>query len=211
MMAPAKLNFSVWLAVLTASLDVARAAQPVPEGEIFKLHRQLVTIPERGPVTVHALETAHHRLSFWGPPGWIIKENPKSREVVMIAQDLVSCLSFKIMEGPPPGDTRPVAEQWRQAARETHPTAKILGEFDCYTSNAAGRAMDLERVTSVKSKQLTRLAFVPLPEGRVEFKLTAPSDKFRQHRFAFGNFLTSFRVEPRRREQVDKAFSRTPP
>jgi hypothetical protein len=94
---------------------------------------------------------------------------------------------------------------------EAHPNAKILGEFDCFTSNAAGRALDLERLTAVKSKQLSRLAFVPLPGGRVEFRLTAPSEKFRQQRFAFGNLLTSFRAEPSRHEHLEKIASRPQP
>jgi len=199
------------VSVLSASLLVAGGAQPGPADEIFKLHRQSVTIPERGPVTVYVLETRRHRLSFWGPPGWVIKENPNSKEVVMMSRDLVTCLTLKIVDDPPGGDARPRVEQWRQAVLEAHPNAKILGEFDCYTSNAAGRALDLERVTSVKSKQLSRLAFVPLPEGRLEFKLTAPSEKFHQQRFAFGNLLTSFRAEPSRHEHFEKTASRPQP
>src|SRR6185295_4603159 len=94
-MARACLSQAVGLAVLSASLLVAGGAQPGPADEIFKLHRQSVTIPERGPVTVYVLETRRHRLSFWGPPDWVIKENPKSKEVVMMARDLVTCLTFK--------------------------------------------------------------------------------------------------------------------
>jgi hypothetical protein len=38
----------------------------------------------------------------------------------------------------------------------------------------------------------SRLAFVPFPEGTIEFLLAAPRESFEDYTFTFANLLTSF-------------------
>jgi hypothetical protein len=162
----------------------------------FRLHTRPVTIPERRPVIGYVLQTHNARYSFLPPRNWAVKENPATKEVVMMARNLITSIRFKIVEAEPETTKEARDAQWRQAVREKHPDAKIIAEFPCYTGRVEGTALDLERIAPNKTKVHTRLAFIPLPEGRVEFDLTTTGGDLADTRLAFGNLLTSFRVEP---------------
>jgi hypothetical protein len=172
--------------------DCLAALAPTNE---FRLYMRPLLIPERGTVTSYMLQTAQGRFSFLPPLNWAVKERPASKEVVMMARDLITSIRFRVVETAPEPTTEARVARWRQAASEAYPDARITAEFPCYTSKVAGTALDLERVGPNKTKIFTRLAFVPLADGRVEFELTTTSSELGDTRLAFGNFLTSFRIE----------------
>ena len=162
----------------------------------FRLYTRPLVIPERDPVTSYVLQTSTARFSFLPPRNWAVKENATKKEVVMMARNLITSIRFKIVETAPEATKEARVAQWRQTVQENHPDGKITAEFPCYTSKVEGTALDLERIAPNKTKVFTRLAFIPLPDGRVEFDLTTTSADLADTRLAFGNFLTSFRVEP---------------
>jgi hypothetical protein len=162
----------------------------------FRLYTRPLVIPERDPVTSYVLQTSTARFSFLPPRNWAVKENTTKKEVVMMARNLITSIRFKIVETAPEATKEARVAQWRQTVQENHPDGKIIAEFPCYTSKVEGTALDLERIAPNKTKVFTRLAFIPLPDGRVEFDLTTTSADLADTRLAFGNFLTSFRVEP---------------
>ena len=163
----------------------------------FQLFTRPLAISERGTVSSYVLQTSHGRFSFLPPPNWVVKEDATAKEVVMMAQTLTTSIRFKIVEAKPQVSTMPArVAQWRTEILENYPGAKITGEFPCYTSRIEGAAFDLERSAPNKKKIFTRLAFIPLPEGRVEGNLTSTGGKLEDAHIVFGNFLTSFRVEP---------------
>jgi hypothetical protein len=162
----------------------------------FRFYTRPLVIPERGPVTSYVLQTSKARFSFLPPLNWAVKENATTKEVVMMARNLITSIRFKIVEAAPETTKEARVAQWRQTAQENHPDGKITAEFPCYTSKVEGTALDLERIAPNKTKVFTRLAFIPLPDGRVEFDLTTTGGDLANTRLAFGNFLTSFRVEP---------------
>lgn len=155
-----------------------------------------LVIPERGTVTSYVLQTAQGRFSFLPPLNWAVKEKAATKEVVMMARNLITSIRFKIIQDTPEATMEARVARWRQTMSETYPDGRVTAEFPCYTSKVAGVAMDLERMAPNKTKVFTRLAFIPLADGRVEFELTTTSGELADTHVAFGNFLTSFRIEP---------------
>ena len=176
-------------------LPASCLASPDPATE-FQLYTRPLVISERGTVTSYVLQTSKGRFSFLPPPNWAVQETPKTKEVLMMARNLITSIRFKIVEGTAETTTEARAAQWRQSVLEKHPDGKITAESPCYSSKLEGVALDLERLAPNKAKVFTRLAFLPLPEGRIEFDLTTTAGNLTETRQAFGNFLTSFRVEP---------------
>jgi hypothetical protein len=162
----------------------------------FRLYTRPFTMQEGGTVTRHVLETASARFSFRVPLNWSVKEDPARQEVVMMARNLITSIRFKIVEAEPGSTKESRIADWRRSVEERHREARITAQFPCYTSRIEGTALDIERTAPNKAKVYSRLAFVPLPDGEVEFDLTTTSGDLAETRLAFGNFLTSFRVEP---------------
>src|SRR6185295_13324436 len=151
----------------------------------FRLYTQPLVMAERSPMTSYVLQTASARFSFLPPQNWAVKENATTKEVVMMARNLITSIRFKIVEAGPEATKEARVAQWRQTVQENHPDGKITAEFPCYTSKIEGTALDLERIAANKTKVFTRLAFIPLPDGRVEFDLTTTSSDLADTRLAF--------------------------
>jgi len=162
----------------------------------FRLYTRPMVIPERSPVMSYVLQTSTASFSFLPPRNWAVKENATTREVVMMARNLITSIRFKIVETAPEVTMEARLAQWRQSVMENHPDGKIVGEFRCYTSKVEGTALDLERIGPNDTKIFTRLACIPLSGGCVEFNLTTTAGNLDDTRLAFGNLLTSFRIEP---------------
>jgi hypothetical protein len=184
------------LVLLSIALLLGCCLASPDSADEFRLYTQPLVIPERGAVKSYVLQTSKARFSFLPPLNWAVKENTTTKEVVMMARNLITSIRFKIADAAPEATKEARVAQWRQAILENYPDGKITAEFPCYTSKVEGTALDLERISANKTKVFTRLAFIPLPDGRVEFDLTTTSGDLADMRLAFGNFLTSFRVEP---------------
>ena len=182
----------------------------VQGAEPFRLFTRPLVIPERGAVTSYVLETAPERYGFLPPADWVVQENATTREVVMMAPSLTTSIRFKIVPADPESPDDPGTETWRNAILEPYPGARVVGEFPCYTGSGAGTAFDLERTAAERLKISTRLAVIPLAEGRVEFNLTTPAGTLAEYHLAFGNLLTSFTVEPARAKQTGTNLPHTP-
>jgi len=113
----------------------------------------------------------------------------------MMAPDLASSISFKHVPSLDDTNASASAEQYRAHVLTAYPEARIKAEFVCYTSDREGWAFDLEQSTSRKVKIAMRLAFIPVGNDQLEFKLTTGPEKFSRHQFAFNTFLTRFRTE----------------
>jgi hypothetical protein len=186
----------IWTGLLHCFIALGCGLVSLQAAGQFRLFTRPLDIPERGTVISYVLHTADAEFRFLPPVDWVVQENATTRTVVMMARNLTTSISFKIVETG--SEARADTNQWRNAISEKYPDAKILAEFPCYTGSGGGTAFDLERKAANKSRLLTRLAFVPIPGGTVEFNLTAPAGKLDELHLAFGNLLTSFRVEPAR-------------
>jgi len=188
----------IWTGVLRCFIALGCGLASLQAAGQFRLFTRPLNIPERGIVTSYVLHTDEAEFRFLPPADWVVQENATTRTVVMMARNLTTSISFKIMEAGSEAGGRVGTNQWRNAISERYPGARILAEFPCYTGNGEGTAFDLERTAANKSKILTRLAFVPMHGGMIEFNLTTPVGKLDELHLVFGNLLTSFRVEPSR-------------
>ena len=82
----------------------------------------------------------------------------------------------------------------RSVVTNHYPDGKIVEEFACYTGVAAGRAFDVELESSIGTKLLSRLAFVPINGEMIEFCLTVRRDKFQADSVTLSSLLTSFQL-----------------
>jgi hypothetical protein len=162
----------------------------------FRLYTRPRFAQEGGAMTCHVLDTATARYSFTVPMNWAVKEDVTKREVVMMARSLTTSIRFKIAEETPVATSEERVARWRQSVLENHQDGKITEEFKCYASKIEGTAFDLERISPAKTTIYTRLAFIPVAGGRVEFNMTTTAGDPADARQSFGTFLTSFRVEP---------------
>jgi len=195
MIAPCKHYGRYGLVLLGLSLLYERCMAAPERTNEFRLYTRPLVIQERGTVTSYVLQTPITRFAFLPPLNWVVKENPTTQEVVMMARNLITSIRFKIVEATPEATMEARVAQWRQTVLEKYPDGRITAELPCYTSKIEGAALDLERTAPNNTKVFTRLAFIPLPDGRVEFDLTTTSGNLAETRLAFANFLTTFRVE----------------
>jgi len=183
------------LVLLTVGLlHASGLAFAAPTNE-FRLAMCPLVIPERGTVTGYLLQTSQGRFSFLPPLNWAVKEKAAAKEVVMMARNLISSIRLRIVQDTPAANREAQLARWREVVSENYSDGKVTAEFPCYTSKVTGVAFDLERVAANKAKIFTRLAFIPLSDGRVEFELTTTFNETADVRLAFGNLLTSFRIE----------------
>jgi hypothetical protein len=172
------------------------AAQSLSAAESFKLLTSTVHIPERGDVTGYVVQMEHDRFSFLPPPTWRLGSNSKEQQITMMPHDLSASIRVKMVSLGTSNSSGLDARQLRQEILTRFPDATDVKEFTCYTGASSGLAFDFKRTLKNRAKLATRLAFVPFSSGRIEFSLTASSSQFTNYHLAFGNLLTSFRIEP---------------
>jgi hypothetical protein len=181
------MNLSLFL--LFALLAFNLSAEP------FSISLRAVTIPESGEVTYNVIRTARHEFSFLPPSGWKAETDIKARTVTWTSTDYRSVIRLKISDDKGDQVAKLQTEQLRQMIATELPGAKITQEFPCYTSGASGQAFDSERTLNDQFPVTTRMAFVPVVGGFVQFNLTAPREQFTALQIDFGRFLNSFRNE----------------
>jgi hypothetical protein len=167
----------------------------------FQVFTRSLVIPERGPVTSYVVVCASNQFAFLPPPGWLISPDAKERTITLKSRDYSSSLSLKIVPAVQSPSTELKADDLRQLIRDRYPGVRIVREFACHTASGDGLAFDVEQVVQSKRVISRRLAFVPVPGGRVEFNLTCSPDKLASLHTTFGNLLTSFRVQPAPKEK----------
>ena len=166
------------------------------EAEGFKMYTRSVLIPERGEVVGYVVMTSSNRFSFLPPPGWNVTDDARESMVTMVPEDFGAKLSFKITDQKKPTSLKEMqTDAFRETITNRYPDAKIVREFLCYTGSAQGITFDVERLSDKRPPVMTRLAFVPLKGGQIEFNLTTESRRFDRYHRVFGNLMTSFRVE----------------
>ena len=192
-----------WTGLVCSFIALRCGVTPLQADGQFRLFTRPLEIPERGTVTSYVLQSAEGEFQFLPPSNWVVQENAATRSVVVMARDLTTSISFRIVEAGSEWEGQADTNRWRNAISEKFPEARILAEFRCYTGSGEGSAFDLERKAANKSKVRTRFAFVPLEAGTVEFNLTAAAGDFDNLQWVFGNMLTSFHARPGRTGKPD--------
>ncbi|MEW6159510.1 MAG: hypothetical protein AB1813_18945 [Verrucomicrobiota bacterium] len=166
-------------------------AADAPKKPDFQMLTETIEIPERGSVPSYAILSSSLKFSFLPPPNWKMESNPLEKSITLTTPDFSTVLRFQITT-----NQERKLPIWRQRIQEQLPEAKIVREFVCYTSGRQGMAFDCEQTLTNKFQAATRIAYIPFEDGTVEFQMTSSPDKLRQHHFAFGCLLNSFRIDP---------------
>ena len=163
--------------------------------EPFSVGTRTDIIPERGEVIYNVVRTSRNEFSFLPPSGWKAETDAKAGTITWTSADYRSTIRLKITDDN--GDQTPKlgTEELRLIVTTELPDAKITGELPCYTSGASGLAFDSERVIENKFRVTTRLAFVPVPGGTVQFQLSSPKEMFAPKEREFSRLMSSFRAE----------------
>ena len=180
------------LALWTLALVLAPAGRTAEE---FRLAPRYMEIAERGPVAAYTLITPSSRYAFMPPEGWKIRTDPEEKRVTITPLDLSVMISFKIHSEPVTQLIGETPEERRGKVLQNFPGGKISNEFTAYTSGGQGPAFDVEGFLRNKKPMAARVAYITVPGGTIEFSLHTSKEKFSSQVFAFGNLLTSFRLE----------------
>ena len=178
---------STLLIVLVSALSFHVAAA---EFAPISLVPTRVVIAERGALTGFLLMTASNTVSFLPPDRW--KVDKKSRQVVIAAPDLSATLTLQVF------DNLWRTNGWNWAAVRhdlctRNPQSHLVREIDCYASDAAGKAYDIEQKAANDAKLITRTAVVPFQSGIAEITLTTVKSRFADQTYVFGTFMSSLR------------------
>lgn len=171
-------------------------AKLLPAAESLRFFTQPLVIPERGTVTSCVILLGSNRFSFLPPADWRVHCDDSTKLVTLTSRDLGVGLHFKFVSDRFQTGQPLQVEMLRTQVLQRFSNGKIANEFACFTSGREGLAFDVEYTGAKKIKMLTRLAFIPFPGGLVEFNLTGTEKQFESNHLAFGNLLTSFRIEP---------------
>lgn len=160
------------------------------------MFRRPLALPEQGKVTSYVVQTDGNEFSFLPVPKWHVESNGAEKQVTLLARDLSTSISVRIVTKTAGAPSEIKSEPLRQLIQERFPKATIVGEFPCFSDSGQGLAFDLVQTVRKNFNTATRLAFIPFSDGVVEFKLTTPQKDFPNYKLALGNLLTSFRIEP---------------
>jgi hypothetical protein len=147
------------------------------------------------PRCILSLET--NQISFLPPIQWRVTAQAPEQKIVMSPSDASSQLSFRIWPEYA-GKTNVITRQdLVLLVEQRFPGARIADEYPCHTPAGTGFTFELDLpAASGTAKLHTRIAFVQLPVGLVEFQFLCPAAAVRTARFDYNHFLTSFTLEP---------------
>ncbi|MHB8521766.1 MAG: hypothetical protein ACYDH9_13535 [Limisphaerales bacterium] len=181
---------------LVLGLLAARVGVRAAEG--FVVYPRPMELPEQGSVTSYVVETDGHQFVFLPVRKWHLESHAAEKRVAFLARDLSTSISFYIRSKKSDVLPRLESAPLRQFIGEQYPKATIVAEFSCFSDGGRGLSFDLEQTVHKGLNTTTRLAFIPYPDGIVEFNLTTATEKFPKYKLALGNLLTSFRIDPDR-------------
>lgn len=183
------LLLSFWLLTLTSQAAAER----------FELNPCTLAIPERGEVSGLVLLTEQNVFTFLPPVDWRASSDASEKKVTFLSPDQGMSIVFQLAQRNPALIPQIQPDWLRQQVLKRFPNADLIEEFECYAGDFKGRAYDLQQMIGGR-KVCTRICFVSLPEGSIEFTLTAGLEKFPKQHVPFASLLGSFRTEPARPE-----------
>jgi hypothetical protein len=162
-------------------LQVSSVAQTIPGGRKI-------------PALIAVAETT--RFSFLPPSGWRVQTDTTRKQVRLVQPETGALITMDIIEEKTK-DLAPLgADDFKKRLLARFANGKILDEFTVSALGQAGPAFDLEWRTEHNLRQLARAAFIPFPEGRLEFCLTGTANTLSRQQHDFNRLLLSLRSAP---------------
>ncbi len=161
----------------------------------FQLLETYTKVPEAPPAKSFTLLTDDHQITFIPPDAAFVELHWESREVAIRYQDERCLIKLRLSTNNPTLLSPDFSDHLRQLVQERYPGAAVGPAEVCHNSCSPGRYFDIQRPTALKTKLMTRLAFVPIKGGMLEVSLSASDAKFHVQQFAMSRLLNSFLVE----------------
>lgn len=165
------------------------ASEPADE---FRVFSQTVTQVEGGAVTVHHWNVGTNRFAFRLPGGWSVRPDAVRRRLELQDAGVTMGVSICLVPRDPKGATKPGAEVWRERVRQLLPTTQVVQESACVTGLGKAAVFDAEEKVSAGVRASSRVVFVPVSEGVLEFQLRTTSALFAEAQKSLGRILGGF-------------------
>jgi hypothetical protein len=145
--------------------------------------------------TAHTLvvDAGHEHLVTRVPRGYAATVDLQTQSVLFKENNGSIAMTMRLTTNSP--GALPDDGTLRTNALAANPGGDILQVSGCATGYKPARFVDTVRSLAPFHSVRTRHAFVPCPEGIVEFMLSSKEEDFDQGRVVFNLFLSSFRVE----------------
>jgi len=170
-------------------LSLAAAAQAQSDFRVYYGTEQLFEV---GMVEKLTVISSNLQFNLRPPKGWSHQADPASHKLIFTNPSTRSAVTILFTTNSP--GKLPAKDALLERALLAHPMAPVVGSGVCSTSYQPGVLFELERITSPGHVQRISHAFVPQPDGEVEFILATPDDEFGRAKHAFTDMLRTFRV-----------------
>ncbi len=148
---------------------------------------------EGGAVRTLIVDTAHQHLVTRLPRACSAAVDNTAQSVVFKLDTGAIAITMRVTTNSP--GLLPPDDTLRTNALAANPGAALLQISSCATGYKPARFVDTTVSLDPTRNFRTRHAFVPCPDGLVEFIFSAKEQDFDQGRVAFNLLLSSFRVE----------------
>ena len=175
-----------------AVLPLAFAAAGPPPGQFLELRTRVEHPPEMGELLCCDVASPLGKFTFVPPTGWRMQVNSSAQKLFLQARDGSAHLEVGFVRENPGAPAPTSTNALRQEVLARFLDANILDQYPCYTASLSGLTFDFQWKPAKEVHMAGRIAFVPCPQGKLEFCLTTSLDKFSVHQPVFGALLTSF-------------------
>ncbi len=163
--------------------------------DIFQLFKTYTPMPDCPPAKSFTLVTEDRQVTFIPPADSAVKMFYEKREVWVTYPDDRCLVKLAVSTNSPALVRSGYTNELHQLLEKRYPDADVGPATFCYNSCSPGYFFDIQQYTAYKTKLITRLAFVPVPDGMLEISVTSSEAKFRLQQFALYPLLSSLHVE----------------
>jgi hypothetical protein len=158
----------------------------------FKVLTSPQPVRDRETVLRGVVLTETNRYSFVLPPGTRLQSDVDTKKITVVAADSGCALTMQVVNAPSTNAALPELEVLRGQVPGRFTDGKIVNETSMNPGSDSGPAFDVAWHLALDS-MTTRVGFVPVPGGWLEFNFTAKSGKFQAQLARLNQFMLSFR------------------
>lgn len=153
-----------------------------------------------------------NQLAFIVPKGYFIRLDESARQLRAIEREDKCSITVRLFETPTnaldkaDGGLKPAVLRELLLAR--HPNARITEEFSLTAGGAAGPAFDFVWRNAAGFPLQSRIAFIPMPAGLVEFHLLTSAEDKEEFTHALNSLMLTFRFGAKGRIELPEMSNR---
>lgn len=182
------------LLVLQSGAAQPAATNSVPDFQLTTTRHELEGIGHYFRAVARA---GTNQFAFIVPKGYFLRVDEAGRQLRAVERDDKCAITVRLIETPTNTVDKATAslkpEAFRELLLQRHPTAKIIEELSLTAGGQAGPGFDFVWRNATGFSLQSRIAFIPVPAGLVEFHLiTSAADK-EEFTYALNSLMLTFR------------------